>query len=587
MNVSRWIITCLACMNSLATLSQVGSLYTSFQDTAIVFIDKEPSDWVEHFIQAQTSLPLEVKLSYDVKSPGGRHLTYTFTYQGIQVMGNSMKVNLDHSGTLVSVVSDFQPIQNLSSRPFHSADYVNREFAYYSSKDRKSFVWEPRYKVQSGVLTPIWYEALPPKEKLLERRQSKQAIDTTGRALVFIPDPCTKAEVSYGELFEDAEDAHDPIFDTLMDTVTLRHISYEADTFLLKGPYVKIVDLDNRRIEPAHSLDGDFFFTRDQPGFEDVMAYYHIDRYQRYVQSLGFDNLQNDTLGIDTHGFISDQSAFVPRGDSSYLRFGEGGVDDAEDADVLIHEYAHALVYDASRWEQRSCERRGLEEGIADFFAAGYSRDLSLFNWVNLFNWDGHNPFFRGRTAVSTAQYPLEECNITNIHQWGEIWTAAMMNLRNEIGAEETDRIMLQALYGLTDSSGFVEAAQLVREADQLLYEGVHEEWINFYFCQQGIVQGSNCLSVSQQKEIPVDNSSYTLYYGDRKDAWTFKWRGSLARTDILTFSLYDMMGRQVESIQDRGDRKWSHSFDLTSGLYMFRLDKGDTPLGVGKIAVQ
>ena len=586
MNVFRWIVTCIVCMSSLLAFSQEGSSYTSFQDTSIVFANMDPSDWVEYFIQADNPMPLEANLLYDIESPGGRHFTYGFTYKGIQVMGSFLKVNLDHSGTLLSVISDFQPVHALSSLSFQSAAFIERKQATYEPDDKKRFEWEPRYEVQAGMLTPIWFEALPLINSPQQRR-SGQVVDTTGRGTVFIPDPCTRAEVIYGELFEDADDAHDPIFDTLMDTVTLMDLSYEEDSFLLKGPYVEIVDLVDRAISPVSSPDGDFFFTRDQSGFEDVMAYYHIDRYQRYIQSLGFDNLQNGPIRVDTHGFISDQSEFVPLGESSYLRYGEGGVDDAEDADVLIHEYIHALVYDAARWEQRSCERRGLEEGIADFFAAGYSRDLSLFNWVNIFNWDGHNPFFRGRKATSTTQYPLEECNSSNIHQWGEIWTAAMMNLRNEIGAEEADRIMLQALYGLTDSAGFLEAAQLVREADQLLYEGVHEEWINFYFCQQGIIQGSNCLSVSKQGEIPVENSAYAFFYSDKSEAWVFEWKGASKHTSVLSFSLYDMMGKQVGKIQGRSDQKWSHTFDLASGFYVYQLLKGSTPFDIGKIGVQ
>ena len=68
-----------------------------------------------------------------------------------------------------------------------------------------------------------------------------------------------------------------------------------------------------------------------------------------------------------------DQSVFIGNSGNSYLLFGEGGVDDAEDADVIIHEYAHAISYAASPETNSGTERRGLDEGLGDYFAAIYS----------------------------------------------------------------------------------------------------------------------------------------------------------------------------------------------------------------------
>lgn len=61
--------------------------------------------------------------------------------------------------------------------------------------------------------------------------------------------------------------------------------------YLLNGPYVKITEFENPVVTPVKSESSQFFYTRFQSGFEDVMAYYHIDSNQRYLQSLGFDNI--------------------------------------------------------------------------------------------------------------------------------------------------------------------------------------------------------------------------------------------------------------------------------------------------------
>lgn len=64
------------------------------------------------------------------------------------------------------------------------------------------------------------------------------------------------------------------------------------------------------------------------------MVYYHIDNSQRYMQSLGFNNIQNNSIIADPHGCQNcpggdDNSAYFPS--TNRLTFGQGGVDDAED----------------------------------------------------------------------------------------------------------------------------------------------------------------------------------------------------------------------------------------------------------------
>ena len=88
-----------------------------------------------------------------------------------------------------------------------------------------------------------------------------------------------------------------------------------------------------------------FNYDRRADQFEQVMAYFWIDRAQAYLQSLGFGstlrpaNEQQQTVKIDQYGgdnfFETDQPFRI--------RYGKGGVDDAEDAEVIVHEYGHAV----------------------------------------------------------------------------------------------------------------------------------------------------------------------------------------------------------------------------------------------------
>ena len=75
------------------------------------------------------------------------------------------------------------------------------------------------------------------------------------------------------------------------------------------------------------------------------MAYYWVTEAQNYIQSLGFGttyppiNMESQDVRINQWG--ADNSYSWDKHD--VLRFGKGGVDDAEDAEVILHEYGHAI----------------------------------------------------------------------------------------------------------------------------------------------------------------------------------------------------------------------------------------------------
>src|SRR5439155_9117055 len=121
----------------------------------------------------------------------------------------------------------------------------------------------------------------------------------------------------------------------------------------------------------------------------------HIDRSQRYIQSLGFSDASGD--GIDDRPqiaiadqFSADDSYFLSS--SRVIRYGAGGVDDAEDADVILHEYGHALQYSESPGFETSpkFEAGAIAEGSGDYWAAAMSArspgttntdDICIFVW--------------------------------------------------------------------------------------------------------------------------------------------------------------------------------------------------------------
>jgi len=452
-----------------------------------------------------------LSLVTDLESPGGRHLYFQQEFDGQPILHAGVKITIGHDGRVWSLMDnltefhsvagkrDMQPLTSRQMLPYHSEIGMYR---YESSK-----VWlvkdgtlRATHRIKTFNHGPIaaheiWLDGTTFEE--LYREDRGAYADSNGRGRVFRPDPCTVAEAAYGTQFTDANDNHNAVFESLMDTVVLRDLTFENGVFSLSGPYVTMEDISPFNIPPATSADGDFFFTRREDGFEDVMVYYHVDTYQRYIQSLGYTNLQNNPFRFDAHGISNqDQSVFVGGGADSYILFGDGGVDDAEDADVIIHEYGHALSDAASPDSRVGQERRGLDEGIGDYLAASYSYDLSNWNWHQVFNWDGHNEFWTGRLANTTRSYPPSN---NSIYILGEIWASAMMEARLQIGGIATDKIFFEELYGNVSNMSLRDAARLALDADSMLTGGVNAMALTNSFCARNLLQSADCQAVSVQ----------------------------------------------------------------------------------------
>lgn len=545
------------------------------------------ADWLEGHFAHRLPEGAGFQLRHDIHSPGGRHFDFALTYQGLPVFDAGAKVNLFPDGRVASVMNQVFTFQ-LAGNTNSSVNEAALQRQYEALSGPGSVEVQAGWKLTEGQARKVFRIDLHPAYGSIHERVWVRAdngtelerevlnhfckpfdTDTPGIGHLFIPDPITRSESEYGQLFTDNNDQHDPIFDGLLDTVTLRDLTFENGLFKLKGPFVHIQDLAPRAVAPVTSPDGKFYFTRDSAGFEDVMVYYHIDTFQRYVQRLGFSNLGNTPTAVDPHGMgNSDNSSFVPG--VRHLLFGEGGVDDAEDADVIIHEYGHALSDAAAPNTNSGRERRGLDEGIGDYIAAAYSLDTRPYNWFKLYSWDGHNEFWAGRTATSSQTYPPPS---TNIYKFGEIWASTLIELRQTLGAEVMDRLVLQQMYSNYINMTLPDGALLLLDADTALYGGVHAAAIQQAFCFKQVLIGPICLPVSIDPEQ------------DTAPGWTIRttregelgWDGPEGQSARL--SLFSADGRRLWS----GEIQPGGQFDRgnwPSGMYLLRLEvEGKNPV--------
>jgi hypothetical protein len=222
----------------------------------------------------------------------------------------------------------------------------------------------------------------------------------------------------------------------------------------------------------AFSAANSFLFDRSRDGFSETEGYYAFDYAQRYIQSLGFTNANNRQQVFSVNRFKQDNSFYSPN--SKEITLGTGGVDDAEDADVIWHEYGHSIQDDQQPGFGSTLESGSMGEGFGDYWAGTVGAQLSGgFQDACLAEWDATsysptNPPCL-RRLDGTKHYP--EGVVGEVHADGEIWSAALWQIRGAIGAARADRLVLQHHFIIAPDATFNQAANaLVTSAIALGY---------------------------------------------------------------------------------------------------------------------
>jgi hypothetical protein len=272
-----------------------------------------------------------------------------------------------------------------------------------------------------------------------------------------------------------------------------------ANLFHLKGPFVVLVNLeDPPDALPAEAAANGFNYERNSKSFEDVMVYYHIDRMQRYIQApLGFTNVMNRPIRADAHAcYLSDNSRYVSSPETrgyGDLLFGDGGVDDAEDADVIAHEYGHAIQDNQTygKYETSSLETRAMAEGFADYWAISTYKtetEASGHKLRYVMEWD-HAPFLREVTFKTAPVDPGLSAHLNGI-----IWSSTLLGIVKKLDSKEiADKLILQSHFNVPTGPTFEQGADAILAADWTLFNGEHVGKLCEVFTLRQIYRGSVC----------------------------------------------------------------------------------------------
>jgi hypothetical protein len=164
------------------------------------------------------------------------------------------------------------------------------------------------------------------------------------------------------------------------------------------------------------------------------------------------------------------------------MAFGSGGADSAEDAEVIVHEYGHAVQNNQAPGIGdffQNPEGPAIGEGWSDFFSASYFSafsdgfgDTCVADWwtPNIPDGEFGEPLECLRDLESPKHYPESLTGFS--HSDREMWSSSLWQIQEEIGREDALRLALQANFFMGPSTGFRDAAEAVQRSDQTLFEG-------------------------------------------------------------------------------------------------------------------
>ena len=466
------------------------------------------------------NLNTDLMIEKIAKSPAGTHLSYHEIVAGIPVYDAQVTVSVNINGEVSFLTGNYRRHLNLqatqpSIQPDRALDLATNylhvsgklrgdpstELMIFDSKDKKALLVY-RVEIPSAVPFGDWevFVDAVNGENVHVRNQIIFKAGTDGTGLIWAPDPLTAAGVYYGQgEYIDNNDQDNPSLNDQRILVTLKDLyKDDSDLYVLEGPYVKLSDKDAPSDSFPHLEYPDSFrYNRSDQNFESVMVYYNIDDSYRRLRDLGF--LENDPvyglleLEADPHGYNGlDNSYYSPQ--LNYCAFGEGGVDDAEDAAVIWHEYAHAIQYNISNISHDvEGETRSLLEGCADYWAASHNRRLSDFGWNHVFLWDagirssaGDTTFWAGRRCDLDWAYTKEDsAQYSGTHAWGQIWSSALMKIWVALGADMTDKLFITSHYYWGMHPDFKTAAEAFIQADLDMNGGINLpviiQWFEFH----------------------------------------------------------------------------------------------------------
>ena len=447
------------------------------------------------------------------------HSRFRQLYRGIPIFGARLSVHQGRDGGINAFHTNYKvrPTAGPIAAPIVRREAIGLAEAAVGMTEQRLApksrrVWFPQAGRELRIAHEVWVYAAKPLGDFLVvvdahtgkiLFEENRLVFATGEGLVYRPNPY---QTSGTTTQPDNGDATNVFLDAQRVSVTLERL--DEGTGRLKGEFVDVTHSGGKTWNFANESNRIYNYSRNDMRFEEVTVYSTVDQIQFYMHTLGFDDDVPPANGIrdfpslaNAHWNDEDQS-FYSTGDDA-IHMGDGGVDDGEDADIIAHEFGHAIQHN-----QNSCWGGGdmgaMGEGFGDYLAGSFYHDVGDAAYQSahaacIGEWDAASYSSSSppclRRIDGDKKYP--EDLVGQVHADGEIWSAFLWVLHPIVGPATLDKLVLEHHFALPCNATMIDAANALLQADTELNGGANVGAIRSAACDRGFFSGSDCGGLS------------------------------------------------------------------------------------------
>jgi Zn-dependent metalloprotease len=354
----------------------------------------------------------------------------------------------------------------------------------------------------------------------------------------------------------------------------------------LKGDFVNVlvyggpagILVDGRQFDSflrnnAFSQNHDFRYATSDRRFDEANVYFHINRIHDFFrETFGFTERDAPLPVIVGYPAFDERTGRVlnrPMDNAFFSPFKQrlaigtgvgrasGGLNNlARDADVLYHEYTHAVIDRITELGVVEHDLgRAMGEAYADYFACTLFSDPDMGEWsVN--SQSGMRNLNNNHRFPNDIYHP--GTGAPEEHYTGLIWGGALWSLREAVGQQAADPIVFTSLYFLpkAGNANFQIGLTALLQADESLFDGAHRETIREIFYDRGVYESTGRPLVAGEKirgsisrVERLGLNQYTIEVQNAQSLLTIELQGVVNRYDI---DLYVRFNQPVEVLERR-----------------------------------
>jgi hypothetical protein len=448
----------------------------------------------------------ELQMQKKIRSLGATHAIFQQLHHGFRVHRAYVTVHIANDGSVYMAKNRAMPRDMLPPeqdfklpkedaigkarkrlpKPGRAIQVLETEAIWFPDDDRL----HPAWKVRIARTRPQeeWIVYVNAKTGgILSRYDNLSQV--TGRGRVFDPSPVT----SLGDHLSLLTASGMPRRPPTSAYRTVRLFSLDGNGFL-EGRRVSTrpTALHRRVCRSDHS----FLLESHDTGFEEVMAYHHIDCAIRRLEKLGFRGqrriFRKGPIEVDVNGTREDNSWYSPF--EKRLTFGTGDINDAEDGETILHELGHAIQDAICHDFGQSPQAAAMGEGFGDYLAASFFADRKPERYrAAVMTWDGLLLGLDARLDPPALRHVTNDLTFQTFdddgdeHDNGEIWAATLWDIREATDPDTADTLIIESHFQLDGFTSFARGARAIIDADQNLCRGRHTDALRRIFRRRRI----------------------------------------------------------------------------------------------------